>query len=154
MSQQHTFKAVIQEGRGGGAFAEVPFDVEEVFGEKRPQVKATMEGESFVWRLIKMGGPHHIVGVPKGIRVKAGKNIGDTIEITVEADNSRPEVVVPTDLEAAFVGEDEAKEFFDGMAYTHRKEYVRWIESAKREETRVRRVEKAILMLKEKITDV
>ncbi len=154
MSQQHTFTAVIQEGRGGGAFAEVPFDVEEVFGEKRPQVKATMEGESFVWRLIKMGGPWHIVGVPKGIRTKAGKNIGDTIEITVEADNTPREVIVPADLEAAFVGEDEAKAFFDAMAYTHRKEYVRWIESAKREETRVRRVEKAIQMLKEKKTDV
>jgi len=154
MSQRHTFKAVIQEGRGGGAYAEVPFDVEEVFGDKRPQVKVTMEGESFVWRLIRMGGPHHIVGVPKGIRVKAGKDVGDTIEISVVADDTPREVVVPADLEAAFVGEDEAKAFFDGLSYTHRKEYVRWIESAKREETRVRRVEKTIEMLKEKKREV
>jgi bifunctional DNA-binding transcriptional regulator/antitoxin component of YhaV-PrlF toxin-antitoxin module len=150
MSQRHTFTAVIREGRGGGAYAEVPFDVEEVFGEKRPQVRATMEGESFVWRLIRMGGPHHIVGVPKGVRVKSGKNIGDTIEITVEADNTPREVVVPADLKAALDGERAAKEFFDGLSYTHRKEYVRWIEEAKKEETRVHRVAKTLEMLKEK----
>ena len=143
-----TFHAVIQAGRGGGAFAEVPFDVEEVFGDKRPQVRVTMCGESFVWRLIKMGGPHHIVGVPKGIRVKAGKDIGDSIEITVVADDTPREVVVPPDLEAALVPEPVARAFFDALSYTHRKEYVRWIESAKREETRVRRVEKTVEMLK------
>lgn len=154
MSQKHTFTAVIQAGHGGGAFAEVPLDVEEVFGNNRPQVKVTMEGESFVWRLIRMGGPHHIVGVPKGIRVKSGKDVGDTIEISVEADNTPREVVVPTDLVAALVPEPDAKEFFDSLSYTHRKEYVRWIESAKREETRVRRVEKTIEMLKEKISGV
>jgi hypothetical protein len=154
MSQQHSFQAVIQEGKGGGAFAEIPFDVEEVFGDKRPQVKVTMEGESFVWRLIRMGGPHHIVGVPKGIRVKSGKDVGATIEITVEVDNTPREIVVPPDLEAALVPEPDAKEFFESLSYTHRKEYVRWIESAKREETRVRRVEKAIEMLRDKIQDV
>jgi bifunctional DNA-binding transcriptional regulator/antitoxin component of YhaV-PrlF toxin-antitoxin module len=150
MSQRHTFTAVIQAGRGGGAFAEVPFDVEEVFGDKRPQVKATMEGESFVWRLIRMGTPHHIVGVPKGVRDKAGKNIGDTIEITVEADNTPREVVVPADLEAALASDAEAKEFFDSLSYTHRKEYVRWIETAKRDDTRARRLVKTMKMLKEK----
>lgn len=142
-----TFQAVIQEGRGGGAYAEVPFDVEEVFGDKRPQVKVTMEGESFVWRLIRMGGPHHIVGVPKGIRVKAGKNIGDTIEIAVVADNTPREVVVPQDLAAALADEPVASAFFDKLSYTHRKEYVRWIEEAKKEETRARRVEKTVAML-------
>ncbi len=149
-----TFHAVIQAGHGGGAFAEVPFDVEEVFGDKRPQVRVTMCGESFVWRLIKMGGPHHIVGVPKGIRTKAGKEIGDSIEITVVADDTPREVVVPPDLEAALVPEPAAREFFDALSYTQRKEYVRWIESAKREETRVRRVEKAVEMLKAGKADV
>ena len=154
MSQRHTFTAVIQAGSGGGAFAEVPFDVEEVLGDKRPQVKVTLEGETFVWRLIRMGTPHHVVGVPKGIRDKLGKGIGDSIEITVEADNTPREVVVPTDLEAALFLEPAAKEFFDALSYTHRKEYVRWIESAKKEETRVKRVAKTIEMLNDKKSGV
>jgi bifunctional DNA-binding transcriptional regulator/antitoxin component of YhaV-PrlF toxin-antitoxin module len=149
MSERHTFLAVIKEGRGGGAYAEVPFDVEEVFGDKRPQVKVTMEGESFVWRLIRMGGPHHIVGVPKGIRVKSGKDVGDKIEISVEADNTPRLIEVPKDLDEALEGETAAREFFDGLSYTHRKEYVRWIEEAKKAETRERRVAKTVEMLKE-----
>ena len=40
-----------------------------------------------------------------------------------------------------------AKAVFDKLAYTHRKEYVRWIEEAKREETRASRVAKTIEML-------
>jgi|WetSurMetagenome_2_1015567.scaffolds.fasta_scaffold217629_2 hypothetical protein len=150
MDKVYTFEAVIQEGRGGGAYAEVPFDVEEEFGDKRPQVKVTMEGESFVWRLIRMGGPCHIVGVPKGIRVKAGKDVGDTIEISVVADNTAREIVVPDDLAMALKEDTTAREFFDELSYTHRKEYVRWIESAKKEETRVKRVAKTVEMLKDK----
>jgi len=41
--------------------------------------------------------------------------------------------------------------FFEGLSFTHRKEYCRWIDEAKKEETRVRRVEKAIEMLRKGI---
>jgi uncharacterized protein YdeI (YjbR/CyaY-like superfamily) len=97
-----------------------------------------------------MGGPHHIVGVPKGIRVKSGKDIGDTIEITVEADNTPREVVVPPDLEAALASDPEAKEFFDALSFTHRKEYAGWITGAKKDETRAKRVVKTLEMLRAK----
>lgn len=42
----------------------------------------------------------------------------------------------------------DARAFFDKLAYSHRREYVRWIEEAKRAETRTARVAKAIEMLK------
>jgi bifunctional DNA-binding transcriptional regulator/antitoxin component of YhaV-PrlF toxin-antitoxin module len=154
MSQRHTFTAVIQAASGGGAYAEVPFDVEEVFGDKRPQVKATMEGETFVWRLIRQGTPSHVIGVPRGIREKSGKNIGDSIEITVEADNTVRELILPPDLEEALVLDAVAKDFFDGLSYTHRKEYVRWIDAAKKPEARARRMVKMMGMLKDKKTGV
>jgi uncharacterized protein YdeI (YjbR/CyaY-like superfamily) len=44
--------------------------------------------------------------------------------------------------------EKEAKTFFDKLSYTHQKEYVRWVEEAKREETRQNRIIKTIEMLK------
>ncbi len=44
MSKKQTFTATIQNAGGGGAFVEVPFDVEAVFGSKRPEVKALIEG--------------------------------------------------------------------------------------------------------------
>jgi uncharacterized protein YdeI (YjbR/CyaY-like superfamily) len=37
----------------------------------------------------------------------------------------------------------------DGLAYTHRKEYARWVDEAKRDETRDRRVVQALEMLRE-----
>ena len=37
---------------------------------------------------------------------------------------------------------------FDGMAFTHRKEYARWIAEARREETRDRRVQQALEMIR------
>jgi uncharacterized protein YdeI (YjbR/CyaY-like superfamily) len=38
---------------------------------------------------------------------------------------------------------------FEALAYTHRKEYARWVDDAKRDETRRRRVTQALQMLRE-----
>lgn len=43
MLKKHTFTATIIDEGGGGAFVEVPFDVEVVFGSKRPKVGADAE---------------------------------------------------------------------------------------------------------------
>ena len=51
---------------------------------------------------------------------------------------------------AAFEQEPEALAFFDGLAYTHRREYVNWINEAKQDSTREKRVVKTIEMLKQK----
>jgi bifunctional DNA-binding transcriptional regulator/antitoxin component of YhaV-PrlF toxin-antitoxin module len=148
VSTGHKFTAEILPGRGGGAYAEIPFDVEQAFGDKRPQVKASIDGESFVTRLVRMGAPCHIVGVPKDIRVKTGKDVGDRVTITVVPDSTPRVITVPADLKRAFKSEKAAQSFFDGLSFTHRKEYVRWIEDAKKDETRAARVAKTIEMLK------
>ncbi|MEO8099077.1 MAG: YdeI/OmpD-associated family protein [Acidobacteriota bacterium] len=145
---KQSFNAEILPGRGGGAYVEVPFDVEQVFGSKQPQVKATMEGEAFPTRLMKMGKPCHIIGVPKAIRVKSGKNYGDSIAVTVVSDDTPRVVQVPPDLKRAFQANKSARDFFEKLSYTHQKEYVRWIEEAKREETRAHRLAKTIQLLK------
>jgi hypothetical protein len=64
----------------------------------------------------------------------------------------RPALVVPPDLAAALAEDPALRAYFDGLAYTHRKEYIVWILSAKRAETRVGRVVKAVMMLREKRT--
>jgi uncharacterized protein YdeI (YjbR/CyaY-like superfamily) len=40
---------------------------------------------------------------------------------------------------------------FEKLSYTHRKEYVKWIEDAKKEETRQNRMAKAVAMLKQRV---
>ena len=144
----HTFTAPIESAGGGGAYVTVPFDVEEAFGSKRPPVKATFDGVPYRGRLVRMGGPRHLLPVLKAIREQIGKGPGDAVTVTVEPDTAPREVAVPADLAAALAEAPEARAFFDGLAYTHRKEYVRWIEEAKREETRARRVGQAVAMLR------
>ena len=46
-------------------------------------------------------------------------------------------------------GDDRAKAAFDALSYTHRREYAKWIAQAKGEDTRERRVGKAVEMLRE-----
>jgi uncharacterized protein YdeI (YjbR/CyaY-like superfamily) len=85
--------------------------------------------------------------VPKEIRVRLGKGAGDQIKITVVPDAAPRVVEVPPDFQAALKKSPEAKRFFEELSYTHRKEYVRWITEAKKEETRLRRLAKAVEML-------
>ena len=50
-------------------------------------------------------------------------------------------VTIPSELQQLFAGNKPAKIFFESLAFTHRREYVEWIVSAKREETKARRLE-------------
>ena len=59
-------------------------------------------------------------------------------------DTGPREVEVPADLAEALAHDDVARANFDGMSYTHRKEWVRWIEEAKKAETRATRLAKTV----------
>lgn len=146
-----TFKAVIQNAGGGGAFVEVPFDVEKEFGSKKPKVKALIEGIPYRGTLVRMGTDCHLLLVLKSIREQAGKTFGDEVKVTVEPDTEERIVEIPAELKKAFKVEKEAKAFFDKLSYTHQREYVMWINEAKKEETRQSRITKTIEMLKKKV---
>ena len=81
------------------------------------------------------------------MRNAAGDAAGQTVDIELELDTKPRTVGVPKDLASALDGETRAP--FDRMSYTHRREYVEWIEEAKREETRRRRVAKAVELIGE-----
>ncbi len=68
----------------------------------------------------------------------------------MEPDTEPRAVTVPSDLQAALLQHAEAAALFEKLAYSHKKEYVDWIESAKRAETRASRVEKAVSMVVER----
>lgn len=149
MPKKHSFKAVIQNAGGGGAFVDIPFDVEKAFGAKKPRVKAMIEGVPYRGLLTRMGGPNHILIILKGIREQIGKTFGDEIKVSVEADVEERVITVPADLKRALKTEKEAKAAFEKLSYTHKREYVMWIEEAKKEETRQKRIAKAMDMLKQ-----
>ena len=148
MIKKHTFTAPIQDPGGGGAFIEIPFDVEQVFGSKRPKVRAVIEGIPYRGTLVRMGTECHLLIILKDIREKIGKSFGDTIKVTIEPDNEPRVVEIPAELKKAFKGENEAKAFFDRLSYSHQREYVGYITEAKKQETRERRVAQTIAMLR------
>ena len=150
MPKKHTFTATIIDAGGGGAFVEVPFDVEAAFGSKRPKVKALIEGVPYRGTLVRMGSENHILIILKSIREQVGKTFGDEIKVSVEADVEERVATVPAELKRVFKSDKEAKSAFEKLSYSHQKEYVKWIEEAKKAETRARRVEQAIQLLKEK----
>lgn len=127
---------------------EVPFDVEKAFGAKKPRVKALIEGVPYRGLLVRMGGPNHILIILKGIREQIGKTVGDEAKITVELDNEPRVIEIPKDLARELKKHKKAQTFFEELSYTHQREYVMWINEAKKEETRQRRIEKTIEMLK------
>ena len=148
-SKKRTFTAVIQNAGGGGAFVDVPFDVEQVFGNKRPKIKADIGGVPYRGLLVRMGSESHMLLILKSIREQIGKTFGDIVKVTVELDTEPRVIEIPKDLLKELKKDKEAKAFFEKLSFTHRREYVNWIESAKKEETRANRITKTIEMLKQ-----
>lgn len=146
MSDRHTFDGLIEAGRGGGAFVPVPFDVKEAFGSGRPKVVALIDGHEYRGSIANMGDGH-CLGIRKDIRAAIGKDVGDTVRIEVTLDTAPRVVEVPRELARALAGSPDAKTRFEGMSYTHRKEYATWVGEAKKQETRDRRASKAVEMI-------
>ena len=149
--KKYKFRAKIEAGDGGGAYVLFPYDTEKEFATKgRVPVKATFNGLPYTGSLIKYGHPLHSLGVPKAIREQTRKGPGDTIEVVVWKDEEVRTVEVPAQFEK-LIKKEGLLPVFEKLSYTHRKEYCRWITDAKKEETRLKRLEKAIEMLKKGI---
>ena len=117
-------------------------------GRKAFPVRVVVNGASLPLRLARMGG-ENMIGLAKAARAEAGVEIGATYDVEVSVDESDRVVEVPDDLAAALAADPAAREAFAGLAYSHRKEYVRWITEAKRDATRADRVAKTVEMLRE-----
>lgn len=138
------FDAEIEEARGGGAWVAVPEDMFALFGARaRLKVKASFDGVPYRGSIVPMGGMH-VLGVQKAIREAIGKSVGDTVHVAVEQDTEPREVELPEDLAEALAADPSARAFFERLSYTHQREYTEWIVSAKRTETRARRVQAAV----------
>lgn len=144
---KHTFKAVIEQAGGGGAFVRIPFDVEQSFGAKRPKVKATIDGEPYRGTLVRMRTDCHILGILKDIRQKIGKGIGEWVQVAVEPDTQPRLVELPADLEQALRKAPPARRAFQEASYTFQKEAVRSLLEAKKPETRTRRIAQLVEQL-------
>lgn len=126
----------------------VPFDAKAEFGEARAPVAGTVNGTPFRGRLMVYGGVTYL-GLRQEIRAAAGGiEDGDTVEVVIDRDDAPREVELPGELATALAEDVELRATFESLAFTHRKEYANWIAEAKRPETRLRRSQKALGMLR------
>ena len=143
----HRFETVLQ-AEDGGVFFEVPLDVPAVFGKARAPVRGTINGHPFRSTVAVYGG-RSFLPVRKALREAAGVAAGDALVIELEADDQPRTVDPPPDLAAALGADPEARAAFEGLSFTHQREYAEWVAGARREETRRRRVDQAVEMLRD-----
>lgn len=120
-------------------------------GRKAFPVTVAVNGVNLPLRLARMGG-ENMIGLAKAARAEAGVEIGATYDVEITIDEADRTVEVPDDLAGALASDPDARARFDGLAPSHRKEFVRWVTEAKREATRVDRVTKTLEMLRERRT--
>jgi hypothetical protein len=127
----------------------VPDEVVESLGAgKRPKVTVTINGYSYRSSVASMDG-RFMVGVSATVREGAGVAGGDTVDVEIELDTAPREVTVPPDFAAALQRAPDAKRFFEGLSYSKQQWHVLSIEEAKTPETRQRRIDKSVDMLRE-----
>lgn len=126
----------------------IPFDVEEVFGAKRVPVKVLVNGAEHRSTIVRMSGKY-MMCVPKRFRDAAGVNAGEIIEVTMERDAEKRTVEVPEYL-TDILKKANLQDIFSKMSFTDQKEYINAINEAKKEETRIKRIEKFVKILNEK----
>ena len=122
--------------------------VDALGGGKRPPLTITINGHTWRSRLAIMRG-RNLIGLSHANRRAAGAEIGDEVEVEVEIDAEPRVIVEPPDFAQALDADPVARAAYDGLAYSHRREHVLAIESAKATETRTRRIEKALQMLRD-----
>ena len=141
------FRTTVELGGKTATGLQVPDDVVEALGAgRRPPVTVTVGGYSYRTTVAPMGGAFW-VPLAAEHREAAGVAAGQKVDVRIELDTAPRETPLPDDLDAAL--DDAGRAHFHGLAPSHRKEWVRWVEEAKKPETRATRVEKTAAAMRE-----
>lgn len=131
---------------GAVCFVPVPFDPREVFGKVRAPVKVTLNGFTYRSTIAALGGPP-CIPLRRSNREAAGLEGNETLEIPLELDEDKREVTPPKDFVKALKALPSALERWRALSYSHQREHIEAIESAKKPETRARRIDAAVRAL-------
>ena len=126
----------------------LPFDLKEAFGRARPPVKVTIRGHT--WRTTPGGydGVGHVV-VNREVKAATGVDAPERVRVSMDLDTEPRTVRVREDFRNALRADEQAAKAFAAMSFTHRREYVYWVEEAKRPATRARRIAATVERVRE-----
>lgn len=143
-----TLRTRIEPTGPAGAIVLTDEQVDRLGGGRRAAVRVTVAGRTARLRLGVMGG-QNLIGLSKANRLALGVEVGEEVTATIEVDSAPREVELPAELAAALATDPVARAAYERLAFTHRREYAEWVASAVRAETRARRVEQALALLRE-----
>jgi hypothetical protein len=149
---EREFEGVLESVNSGrGAAVALPFDPRAVFGRARAPLRVTVTNhEPFTTSVAVYGGVGWI-GFRKAQLADMGLTIGNSVTMSVELDDQPRRVEEPVELAAALASDQQANAVYEGLSFTERKEYARWVAEAARYETRERRATETVRMLREGI---
>lgn len=148
----YKFEAIIKKHDGKDAtYIEVPYDIEKDFGTKRLKVKAKFDDIEYRGSIVRMGMPCYMIGITKEIRNKLGKTYDDKISVEIQKDEEERIVKLPREFEVNLKNNKLAYDFYNSLSYSQKRKYMQWITSAKKEETKQKRMDEALIKLKNKI---
>jgi hypothetical protein len=146
-SVQKEFTAIAEGRPGGGIAIRLPFDPSAAWGEReRYDVTGTIDGHKVRGKLTSRAGRHVLELGPAWFR-DATVLVGSPIKVLLAPEG--PQLgAMAEDIAAALDAEPTARHFFESLATFYRKNFMRWIESAKRPETRAKRIAETVATLK------
>lgn len=148
----YKFETIIQKHPEKDAtYIQIPFDVEKEFGSKRVKVKASFDGVEYRGSIVKMGLPCYMLGMTKAIRNQIGKEAGESVFVEVEKDEEVRAIELPEDFKLDLEQNKDALKFYESLSYSCKKKYYQWITSAKKAETREKRIVEAISRLENNV---
>jgi hypothetical protein len=138
------FTAVLESHGKTATGIEIPATViDKLGGGKRALIRVTIKGHSYESAIGSMDG-RSLIPVSAENRAKAGINAGDRVTVDVVLDTKKREVEVPADFAKVLAKNAAAKRAFDALSNSNKKRHVLSIEGAKTDETRQRRIAKAL----------
>ena len=150
--KKYDFEAIIKKHEDKDAtYIEVPIDVEKEFGAKREKVKVKFDDVDYRGSIVKMGLPCYMIGITKEIRNKIGKTYGDMVRVELQKDEEERIIELPLEFKEKLKKSNKAYSFYESLSYSQKRKYFQWITSAKKEETKMKRMEEAIEKLENNI---
>jgi hypothetical protein len=143
------FRATLElHGKTATGIVVPPEVVDGLGGGKKPAVRVTLNDHAYR-STIASRGDRFLLPVSGEHRAAAGVAAGDEVEVTLELDTEPREVAIPPALAEPLAHDPDAQRFFAGLTASQQSTFTKPIEDAKTDETRARRVEKALLALRE-----
>jgi hypothetical protein len=144
-----TFRAIIVQTGKTACGIEVPEAIVDALGgSRRPAVVVTLDQYAYRSTVAPMSGGFW-VGVNSEHREASGLKAGDEVQVTLALDTAPRELAIPPELAAALAADAAAREFFDGLSYSNKRVFTLSVEGTSNPETKARRVEKAIALMRE-----